>query len=31
MPWSNHEGPDLSLVISGRVLRETAGSKLEGD
>ena len=23
MPWSNHEGPDLSLVISGRVLRET--------
>ena len=23
MPWCNHEGPDLSLVISGRVLRET--------
>ena len=23
MPWSNHEGPDLSLVISGRILRET--------
>ena len=22
MPWSNHEGPDLSLVISG-ILRET--------
>ena len=23
MTWSNNEGPDLSLVISGRVLRET--------
>ena len=23
MPWTNHEGPDLCLVISRRVLRET--------
>ena len=23
MPWSNHEGPDRSLVISERILRET--------
>ena len=30
MPWSNHEGPDLSLVISGRVLRETGLFKTMG-
>ena len=28
MPWSNHEGPDQSLVISGRVLRNRASSLL---